>query len=285
MICTVILSMMPMGANTMIIDAFIVYALVAGLLLALVAGPLGCVIVWRRMAYFGDTLAHAALLGIALSITVNILPMAGVAGVGVLLAALLFWLERSRSLSTDTLLGILSHSALALGLIVLAILQDGGKSIDVMSYLLGDILAVSDEELLWMMAAVIVVLVIFARLWRSLLSISVHEELARVDGVKVEKTLFTFMVLLALVIAVAIKVVGILLITAMLIIPAATSRLYASSPLQMLLLSILFASLCVVAGIVTSLFWDVPTGPAMVVSASVVFFSSKLLLLNNRRLA
>lgn len=230
------------------------------------------------MAYFGDTLSHAALLGIAISISADVLPIFGVAVVGSLLAILLFWLERSRQLSTDTLLGILSHSALALGLVVLSILQDSGKNIDLMSYLFGDILAVNQDELLWMMFAVIVVLSIFSGLWRSLLSISVHEDLARVDGVNVEKSLFGFMLLLALVIAIAIKVVGILLITAMLIIPAASARLYSKSPLQMLMFSIVFAILCVVSGLGASLRWDIPTGPSMVLAAASVFFVSKVFL-------
>ena len=113
----------------MIIDDFLLYALIAGVALALVTGPLGCVIVWRRMAYFGDTLSHAALLGIAIAIFVDVLPMVGVAVVGCLLAVLLFLLERNKQLSTDTLLGILSHSALAFGLIVLSVMQDNGKSV------------------------------------------------------------------------------------------------------------------------------------------------------------
>jgi len=260
----------------MIMDDFLIYALVAGLALALVAGPLGCIIVWRRMAYFGDTLSHAALLGIAISISADILPLLGVAVVGGLLAVILFGLERSRQLSTDTLLGILSHSALALGLVVLSVLQDSGKNIDLMSYLFGDILAVNQGELSWMIVSVIIVLSIFSGLWRSLLSISVHEDLARVDGVNVERSLFAFMLLLALVIAMAIKVVGILLITAMLIIPAASARLYSKSPIQMLVLSVFFAVLCVISGLGASLHWDVPTGPSMVLAAAAMFFVSRI---------
>lgn len=259
----------------MIIDDFLIYALFAGLSLAFVTGPLGCVIVWRRMAYFGDTLSHAALLGIAIAISVDVFPMFGVAVVGCLLASLLFFLERNKQLSTDTLLGILSHSALALGLIVLSVVQDSGKSINLMSYLFGDILAVNNDELLWMAGVVLLVLIIFSTLWRSLLSISAHEDMARVDGVNVEKTLFIFMVLLALVVAVAIKVVGILLITAMLIIPAACARLYSVSPIQMLVLSLVFSVLSVIAGLGSSLYMDLPTGPSIVMSAALIFFVSK----------
>ena len=264
----------------MIIDDFLLYALIAGVALALVTGPLGCVIVWRRMAYFGDTLSHAALLGIAIAIFVDVLPMVGVAVVGCLLAVLLFLLERNKQLSTDTLLGILSHSALAFGLIVLSVMQDSGKSVHLMGYLFGDILAVNGDELVWMAIVVSFVLVIFAYLWRSLLSISAHEDLARVDGINVERTLFVFMLLLALVVAVAIKVVGILLITAMLIIPAASARLYSSSPKQMMVLSVVISILSVVLGLASSLSWDIPTGPSIVMSASLLFFGTKLILLS-----
>jgi zinc transport system permease protein len=260
----------------MIIDDFLINALLAGLGLALVAGPLGCVVVWRRMAYFGDTLAHSALLGVALAVSADVLPVMGVAIIGVAIAGLLFWLEKNREFSTDTLLGILSHSALALGLIVLSIAQTRGPGIDLMAYLFGDILAVNRTELVWIYVVAIVILSLFAYLWRSLLSISVHEELARTDGVSVSKTRFIFMLLLALTITVAIKVVGILLITALLIIPAASARLFSSMPMQMVLLSVVFAMLSVVFGLGASLYWDVPTGPAIVVAASVAFFSSHL---------
>jgi len=261
----------------MIIDNFIINALLAGLGLALVAGPLGCVVIWRRMAYFGDTLAHSALLGVALAVSVDVVPVSGVAVTGVGIAALLFWLEKNREFSTDTLLGILSHSALALGLIVLSIAQTRGAGIDLMAYLFGDILAVSRTELIWIYISAMLILSLFAYLWRPLLSISVHEELARTDGISVSRTRFIFMLLLALTIAVAIKVVGILLITALLIIPAASARLFSSMPMQMVLLSVVFAMAAVIFGLLASLNWDVPTGPAIVVAAALVFFSSHLI--------
>lgn len=257
-------------------DSFVLYALAAGLALALVAGPLGSVVVWRRMAYFGDTLAHAALLGIALAVAAEQLPMAGVALIGVLIAAILFWLEKQRELSTDTLLGILSHSALAAGLIMLSVIQSQGFNINLMAYLFGDLLAVNQSDLILMYGSVLVILLVFSQILPSLISISINEELARVDGVAVEKVRFIFMILLALVVAVALKVVGILLITALLIIPAATARLYSKSPQQMVLLSILFAAACVILGLYLSLVWDFPAGPSIVVSASALFFISRI---------
>jgi zinc transport system permease protein len=249
-------------------DAFILYALAAGLLLAVVVGPLGSVVVWRRMAYFGDTLSHAALLGVALAIAADQLPMAGVVLIGVFIAVLLSWLEKQRDLSTDTLLGILSHSALALGLIVFSVIQSQGYNINLMSYLFGDLLAVNQSDLLLMCGAAIIILVVFSQLLPSLISLSVllpslislsvNEELARIDGVAVERVRFIFMLLLALVIAVALKVVGILLITALLIIPAATARLFVHSPKQMVVSSAILAAIAVVLGLFSSLNWDLP---------------------------
>lgn len=253
-------------------DEFIINALLAGIALAIVAGPLGCVVVWRRMAYFGDTLAHAALLGVALAVSAKMLPIGGVALTGFALSALLFWLEKQRELSTDTLLGILSHSALALGLIVLSFVQRQTPGIDLMAYLFGDILAINRSELIWMYAGVVFILAAFWRLWPALLSISVHVDLAKTDGVPVSLTRFIFMLLLALVIAVAIHVVGILLITALLIIPAASARLFSRTPLHMLLLAAVFAMFAVVIGLGGSLQWDVPTGPSIVVAAAALFF-------------
>lgn len=257
-------------------DSFILYALAAGIALALVVGPLGSVVVWRRMAYFGDTLAHAALLGVAVAVAADQLPMVGVSVIGVLIAVMLFWLEKQRDLSTDTLLGILSHSALALGLIVLSLIQSQGFNINLMSYLFGDLLAVDQSDLVLMYGSVVVILLIFSQILSPLISMSVNEELARVDGIAVEKIRFIFMILLALVIAVALKVVGILLITALLIIPAATARLFSKSPRQMVLMSVLMAIIAVVLGLYSSLNWDIPTGPSIVVSASLLFLVSRL---------
>ena len=257
-------------------DSFILYALAAGIALALVVGPLGSVVVWRRMAYFGDTLAHAALLGVALAIAAEQLPIIGVGIIGVSIAVILFWLEKQRDLSTDTLLGILSHSALALGLIVLSVIQGQGFNINLMSYLFGDLLAVNQSDLVLMYGSVVVILLVFSQILSSLISISVNEELARVDGISVERVRFIFMILLAMVIAVALKVVGILLITALLIIPAATARLFSKSPKQMVLISVLMAIVAVVLGLYASLNWDFPTGPAIVVSASSLFFVSRI---------
>jgi zinc transport system permease protein len=258
------------------IDDFMLQALLAGIALALVAGPLGCIVVWRRMAYFGDTLAHSALLGVALAVSTDLVPTVGVVFIGVVLAALLFWLEQRRELSADTLLGILAHSALALGLIVFSVLQTRIPGIDLMAYLFGDILAVNRQEIAWMYAGAAFILAVFTGLWRQLIAVSINEDMARIDGVNVQLVRFVFMLLLAMVIAAAIKVVGILLVTAMLIIPAASARAFSTTPLQMVVLSLLIAVAAVVIGLGASFYQDLPAGPAIVVAAALGFFFSRL---------
>ena len=256
----------------MIMDDFILRALLAGLLMVMISGPLGCVVVWRRMAYFGDTLAHSALLGTAMAIMVDVSPLWGVLIISLLISVVLVVVQRNTDLSSDTLLGILSHGALAAGLVLLALMQNQGMRIDLMAYLFGDILAVSWNDLLWMSVGAILVLISLKILWRSLLSISVHEELARTEGVQVEKVRLLFMLLVAIVVAVAMKVIGILLITALLIIPAASARRFSHSPESMAMTAVMFGMLSVVLGVFSSMQWDTPVGPSIVAAAAASFF-------------
>jgi zinc transport system permease protein len=196
---------------------FLLNALLAGLALALVAGPLGSFVVWRRMAYFGDTLSHAALLGVALGLLLDVSPTLTVTVGCVLLAVLLVTLQQRQPLASDTLLGILAHSTLSLGLVALSFMHD--VRIDLMSYLFGDLLAVNTTDLAWIVGGSALVLALLAWLWRPLLAITVHEELARVEGLPVAAIRLALMLLIAVVIAVAMKIVGVLLITSLLIIP------------------------------------------------------------------
>ena len=166
---------------------FLLNALLAGLALALVAGPLGSFVVWRRMAYFGDTLAHAALLGVAVGLLLDVSPTLAVTVGCVLLAVLLVTLQQRQPLAADTLLGILAPSTLSLGLVVLSFMQD--VRIDLMGYLFGDLLAVGPTDLAWIIGGSALVLVLLALLWRPLLAITVHEELAKVEGLAILKAI------------------------------------------------------------------------------------------------
>lgn len=251
---------------------FFINALCAGLALALVAGPLGSFVVWRRMAYFGDTLSHAALLGIALGLMLDVNPTFAVTVGCVLLAILLVTLQSRQPLASDTLLGILAHSTLSLGLVALSFMRD--VRIDLMGYLFGDLLTVSSVDLAWILAGSAIVLLLLALLWRPLLAISVHEELARVEGLPVAALRLGLMLLIAIVIAVAMKIVGVLLITSLLIIPAATAQRHARTPEQMALGASLLGMLSVCSGLSLSWLQDTPAGPSIVVSAACLFLLS-----------
>jgi zinc transport system permease protein len=250
---------------------FILRALLAGLLLAAVAGPLGCFIVWRRMAYFGDTLAHSALLGIAFGLLLDINMQLAVVLACCLLALLLVLMEKNKSLASDTLLGILAHSSLALGLVMLSFTS---VQVDLQSYLFGDLLTISRGELWWIAGGAILALGTLFIFWNRLLSITLHQELAQVEGLNVTGLRLLLMLVMAVVVAVSMKIVGVLLITSLMIIPPATARHFARSPEQMALGASLAGVLAVCGGIGTSYIWNTPTGPSIVVIAAVLFLLS-----------
>lgn len=262
------------AGSTAMLDDFFTRALVAGIGVALVAGPLGCFIVWRRMAYFGDTMAHSALLGVALAYLLGVNLTAGVFAVAMLVALALLLLQRRGSLSTDALLGILSHATLAVGLVLLAFMS--WVRVDLTGFLFGDILAVTRADIALIWAGGAAVLVGLALIWRPLLASTVSAEIAEAEGMAPERARLAFMLLMAAVIAIAMKVVGILLITSLLIIPAATARRFATTPEQMAVIAALLGAVAVTGGLFGSLRWDTPSGPSIVVAALLVFLASLL---------
>ncbi len=251
------------------LDDFFARALIGGVGVALAAGPLGCFVVWRRMAYFGETIAHNGLLGIALGFAIGIDLNAGILIVCVAAALLLLLLQNQRRLATDTLLGILAHSALSLGLIALSFMET--VRVDLVGYLFGDILAITEREIVWIYVAGAAVLAVMALIWRPLLALTLHEDLARAEGARVALVRALYTLLIALAVAIAMKVVGIMLVISLLIIPAATARRLARSPEQMAALASLIGAGAVVAGLHGSLAWDTPSGPSIVVAALALF--------------
>ena len=254
---------------------FLLNALLAGLALALVAGPLGSFVVWRRMAYFGDTLSHAALLGVALGLLLDVSPTLAVTAGCLLLAVLLVTLQQRQPLASDTLLGILAPTTLSLGLVVLSFMDE--VRIDLMAYLFGDLLAVGPSDLAWIIGGAALVLTLLVPLWRQLLAITVHEELAQIEGLPVAALRLALMLLIAVVIAVAMKIVGVLLITSLLIIPAAAAQRHARTPEQMAVGASVLGMLAVGAGLSLSWYQDTPAGPSIVVSAAGLFLLSFVL--------
>lgn len=255
-------------------DDFMLRAIAAGLGLSVISGPLGVFVVWQRMAYFGDTLAHSALLGIALGLLLEVNLQLSVLLLAVFMAAALLLLQHRSRLASDTLLGILAHGSLAVGLVAISFQDD--VRIDLLAYLFGDILAVGYNDVLWIWGGVLLGLLVLAAIWQRLLNLCVHAELAAVDGVQVAAIKLVFMLLVAMVIAAAMKIVGVLLITALLIIPAASAQRFSRSPEQMALIATLVGALAVLAGLSASLLLDTPAGPSIVTAATVLFLLSQL---------
>ncbi len=251
-------------------DDFIIRSFLAAIGVAVVAGPLGCFVVWRRMVYFGAALAHSALLGVALGFLFEINLYVGVIFVGVAISVLLVAFDRQRQLATDTLLGILAHGALAMGLIALAFMET--VRIDLVAYLFGDILAVTADDVAWIYAGGLASLGVLAAIWRWLLAVTVDSDLAEVEGVPVNLVRLVFMLLTTVVIAVAMKIVGMLLIVSLLIIPAAAARRFAATPEQMAILAALVGCLAAAGGLASSFQWDTPAGPSIVAAATGLFF-------------
>lgn len=248
---------------------FTTRALLAGIGIAILAGPLGSLMLWRRMAYFGDTLAHSTLLGLSLSLLLQINIYIGLIGVSLLVACLLAILTKQKWLASDAILGLLSHTTLAIGLIAATSIK--GVRVDLLSYLYGDILSVNLQDIAYIFLVVILVLAVVWYLWRWLLSATIDSDIARCEGVPVEFTSWALIIMLALVFAVAIKLVGVLLITALLIIPASAARKFAKTPEAMVGIASVIGCVAVVLGFCASLTWDWPTGPAIVAAAAAVF--------------
>lgn len=254
------------------LDDFFLRAMIAGIGVAMVAGPLGCFIVWRRMAYFGDTTAHAALLGVALGFLAGIGPTAGVFITTLTVALLLIALLRLGRVGGDTILGILSHSTLSIGLVALAFMT--WVRIDLVGYLFGDVLAVGRVDVAVVWGGGLVALGLLAAVWRPLVAITVDADLARADGVRIALVELVYMLLIALVVAIAMKIVGVLLVTALLIIPAAAARGFSPTPERMAILAALAGAVAVIGGLHASLYWDTPAGPSIVVVAFALFLAA-----------
>jgi zinc transport system permease protein len=255
-------------------DSFLTRAAFAGLGVALAAGPLGCFVVWRRMAYFGDATAHASILGVALALGFNFSIFFGVLVVALIMATLVSSLT-GRGYAMDTLLGVMAHSALAIGLVTVSFLS--GVRIDLMSYLFGDILTVGKTDLALIWGGAVLDLGLLWWRWSALLTTTLNPDLAHASGIDPRKEQMILTLSLAVVIAVAIKVVGVLLIASMLLIPAATARPFSETPERMAAIAAAIGAISALAGLALAYQFDTPTGPTIVCCATVLFALSNLM--------
>lgn len=251
------------------IDPLTVRIFLVGIGIALISGPLGCFVIWRRMAFFGDTMAHSALLGLSMSYVLELNAIMGVFFSSLLIALLLLILQKSKLLSVDTLLGVLSHGALAGGLLATYLFLS--LTYDLETVLLGNITFVSWQDTIIVNSITVVVLLILVFMWRNLITTTVNYEIAATDKKKPAITQLVFIILLALVVSVAIKIIGVLLITALLVIPAAAARFISKSPEIMVIVATIISVSGVVIGIIFSFSITAPTGPSIVMSSLIIF--------------
>ena len=253
-------------------DDFFIRALVAGIGVAIVTGPLGCFVVWRRLSYFGDTLAHSALLGVTMAYSFQFNIAISVFLISSLIALILIKLQKRTNLPGDALLGLLAHSSLAVGLVVIGFLTF--IRFDIMGLLFGDILAVNVTDLLTIWVGGGLILLVLKIIWKPLFASTVNYELAEAEGLNPDRAKAIFTILMAALIAISIKMVGLLLITGMLIIPAAMARNLSDSPFKMVLFSIIGGLLSVLIGLFSSLEFNTPSGPSIIAAALFLFILS-----------
>ena len=263
-------------------DDFFIRALIAGIGVSIVAGPLGCMVVWRRLSYFGDTLSHSALLGVTIAYSFSINISLSVFIVSGVIALLLLSLQKRTQLPGDALLGLLSHSTLAVGLVIIGLLSS--IRFDLMGLLFGDILAVTIEDIFIIWFGGLIILGILFFIWKSLFAATVSYDLAAAEGMKPDVSNFIFTILLAGVIAISIKMIGVLLITGLLLIPAAMARNISNNPLQMITFSVFGGILSVIIGLFSSLEFNTASGPSIIVAALILFVLSLLPLRRNSAL-
>ena len=254
------------------LDDFFIRALIAGIGIALVAGPLGCFVIWRRLSFFGDTLSHSALLGVTLALSFDINIALSVFFVSSAVALVLLKLQKTTNLPGDALLGLLAHSSLAVGLVVISFLSF--IRFDIMGLLFGDILAVAPNDIFIIWIGGVLILLVLKIIWKPLFASTVNDELAEAEGMNPARVNAIFTILMAAIIAISIKMVGLLLITGMLIIPAAMARNLSNNPLQMVVYSVIGGLLSVIVGLFASLELNSPSGPSIITAALVLFILS-----------
>lgn len=242
---------------------FIVKALLTGIGISIVSGPIGSLMVWQRMAYFGDTLAHATLLGVSIAMLLHINIYYGLIGTSCLIAVILT-ITNNKNFTNDTTLSILSNLILAIGLIIATTIKN--FRLDLLNYLYGDILSVTSSDLCWILGMVIIVIGSLLIYWEKLVLITINQQIAIAEGVAYNKIRWILIILISLIFAVSVRLVGVLLINSLLIIPCCLAKSLAKSPTQMAFLGSIYGCLAIILGILGSIQFDLPTGPAIVVS-------------------
>ncbi|MEK9574835.1 MAG: metal ABC transporter permease [Gammaproteobacteria bacterium] len=247
--------------------------ILAGVGVAIIAGILGCFVIWKRMSYFSESISHSALLGVALGVASGFGLQSGLLITAVIFAVIIAYMQNQDYFSNDAILGIFSHIALSLGVIVLSL---QGDRTDYFSLLFGDILSVNQGDIVWIYAILISIVSIMIIFWDKLLFVTLNACLAKAEGIQTFIFQTLIMIMIAMTVSVSVQIVGVLLITSMLLIPPAIGRVFSDAPLKMMIFSAFFAILAVIIGVIISLNYDIATGPAIVVVLGVLFIFSQL---------
>ncbi len=256
-------------------EDFIIRALIAALGISIITGSLGCFVIWKRMSYFSESIAHSALLGVSLGLATGLGIHIGLVVIGVIFASLIVILQQRNILSNDAILGIFSHLALSLGIVILSLVD--GSNTDYFSLLFGDILSINQQDIIWIYVILIVVVGLLSVFWQRLLLLTLNEELGVSQGLNSTMYQLLFMLMIALTVSVSVQIVGVLLITSLLIIPPAVARMFARTPKAMAFQSIGVSIVAVLMGLGASLFYDLATGPMVVIALGGLFVASQLL--------
>ncbi|MBW8308432.1 MAG: metal ABC transporter permease [Candidatus Paracaedibacteraceae bacterium] len=242
---------------------FVQRALLAGMGLAIPMGILGCFMLWRRMSFFSDAMGHAAILGVIGGLILHIHPQMAVAAIALLAAFILSRYRDSSRLPLDTWLGAVSYGGLSLGLCLMALYPS--VRVNPEAILFGEILSVTWTDVLWVLAVAIGTPLLFWKIWRPVVLITMDEDWAATNNTPVYSIQMIFLTTIALVTAVGLKITGALLLPALMIFPAATASYFARSPETMVITSSLVAIVSFMSGALVSFWFDLPTGPAIVV--------------------
>ena len=256
-------------------EDFIINGLVAAIGISIIAGSLGCFVIWKRMSYFSESISHSALLGVSLGIASGMGIHFGLVIVGALFALLIVLLQQRKFLSNDAILGIFSHIALSLGIVVLSIVGDANT--DYFGFLFGDILSITEGDIFWVYSVLILVVFFLVVFWQKLLLLTLNEELAVAEGLNSTIYNLAFMLMIALAVSVSVQIVGVLLITSLLIIPPAIAKVFSATPLQMVFVAIFVSIVAVFIGLGMSMTYDLAAGPAIVIALGALFIASQLL--------
>jgi len=257
------------------VEEFIIKPLIAAIGISIIAGSLGCFVIWKRMSYFSESISHSALLGVSLGIASGVGIHFGLIIVGALFASLIVVLQQKNFLSNDAILGIFSHISLALGVVVLSIVGDSNT--DYFGFLFGDILSITDNDIIWVYSVLILVSSLLTIFWQKLLLLTLNEELAVAEGLNQTYYQLLFMLMIALAVSVSVQIVGVLLITSLLIIPPAIARVFSVTPIQMVFGAIIVSIASVFIGLGASMSYDLAAGPAIVIALGALFIVSQLL--------